>query len=133
MTLYDHLGVSPFCTSQEIRAAFEARKAHLEAARICPQSPALRARVEVEWRAIHAAWDIVGHPVRRRAYNQQLGLNSTLPHAPTKLSYRGMVATLLVLIAIGVGLLAPLPLLVAGGSIVLAATLWWVAAPGHRH
>lgn len=135
MTWYDTLGVSPTCSRQELRTAFEAQKARLEVARQKSQSHAHRARIEVEWRAIHAAWDILGHPARRRAYDRQPGItpSTTPPAASSKplIPYRWLLFVLLLLTIAVLGHLAPLPLLVVSAGVLLAATLIGVAMP-HR-
>lgn len=128
MTLYDYLGLAPTCTRQEVQAAFEARRDALVRARQATPSPAHRAQVEVEWRAIHAARDILGHPSRRAAYDRQLHRDdSTPPPAhPHGLPWRALVLLTLATL----GLAAPWQerwLLLLWLSSLLAATGFWLA------
>ncbi|MGB0388884.1 MAG: hypothetical protein ACPGWR_29025 [Ardenticatenaceae bacterium] len=133
MTLYDYLGLEPTCTPQEVRQAFEARRLQLEIAREKAHSAANRARVEVEWRAIHAAWDVLGNPKHRRAYQRQLRQEekSATDDSPTERSDRLQLGTwlpLILLIMAGFGFLVPwqnsLLLLIWVTSLFIAAAGW---------
>lgn len=121
MTLYASLGLLPNATPAEVRRAFEARSAALAARRDAACSPAERARVVVEQRAIQAAWDILGHPPRRRAYDRQLEA-----HQPAITFHPGpplvLLAALAVLLLLQFTAADVLP--IALTSALLATLLW---------
>ncbi|MCZ7571826.1 MAG: J domain-containing protein [Ardenticatenaceae bacterium] len=72
MTLYDRLGVSPDADFAELRRAYRQAVRTWHPDRFATASPAARAQAEAEMRRINAAWDILGDPHHRRAYDATL-------------------------------------------------------------
>lgn len=130
MSLYDSLGLPPTCTQREIQAAFEVQREALVRARQASHSPAHRAQLEVEWRAIHAARDILGHPARRATYDRHL--QQSLPTVPTVFPtprYGSPWRAILLLTLATLGLVARWQepwLLLLWLSSLLAATGFWL-------
>lgn len=105
----------------------------LEQARRTLRTPAQRARVEMESRSIHAAYEILSHPARRRAYDQHLNLPAPAPSAPPR-KLSPLPATLLVVGAMGLLVTWQNPWLwmIWLACWLMAASVWWVQAAARR-
>jgi molecular chaperone DnaJ len=69
-THYERLGVAPHASHEEIQRAYRrlARAFHPDANPTAPSAEARAAMVE-----INAAWEVLGDPERRRAYDRAIG------------------------------------------------------------
>ncbi len=79
---YQLLGVTPQATTQEIRRAYHrrARRQHPDAH---PDADAVTAEAARRAMAdLNAAWAVLSDPVKRRAYDAELGLDPPRPSTP---------------------------------------------------
>jgi PASTA domain-containing protein len=73
ITWYDVLGVLPDATPDDIREAWQARKAALEAGRLAGASPEVLAAADRARQAVQGAWRVLADPAARESYDEEAG------------------------------------------------------------
>jgi curved DNA-binding protein CbpA len=73
VTWYDVLGVLPDAEPDDIRQAWQARTAALQAAPLAGASPDVASAAERAQRAVAEAWRVLADPAARQAYDEQIG------------------------------------------------------------
>lgn len=74
ITWYDVLGVLPDATPDDIREAWQARKAALRAGALAGASPEVQAAADRARQAVLAAWRVLADPAARESYDEEAGL-----------------------------------------------------------
>ena len=73
ITWYDVLGVLPDATLDDIREAWQAREAALEAGTLAGVSPEVLAAADRARQAVQEAWRVLAGPATREAYDKEAG------------------------------------------------------------
>lgn len=88
-THYETLRVSPSADAAEVRRAYLARARELHPDQHIGAPEAQRRRVERLMQELNAAWEVVGDPARRRAYDAGLRASRPRPTGPVVTSRPG--------------------------------------------
>ena len=73
ITWYDVLGVLPDATPDDIREAWQARMAALQADTLAGASPEVLAAADRAQQAVQEAWRVLGDPAARQSYDERIG------------------------------------------------------------
>jgi DnaJ domain len=73
ITWYDVLGVLPDAEPDDIRQAWQERKAALQPATMAGVSPEVRSAADRAGQAVEEAWRILADPATRESYDEQIG------------------------------------------------------------
>lgn len=73
ITWYDVLGVLPDATPDDIREAWQARQAALQAGTLAGASPEVLAAADRARQAVQEAWRILADPATRESYDEEAG------------------------------------------------------------
>jgi curved DNA-binding protein CbpA len=73
ITWYDVLGVLPDASPDDVRAAWEGRKATLEPDALAGVSPEVRSAADRALQAVEEAWRVLSDPAARESYDEAIG------------------------------------------------------------
>jgi DnaJ domain/PASTA domain len=73
VTWYDVLGVLPDAPPEDIREAWQARKAILQPDLLAGASPEVRSAADRARQAVEEAWGVLADPVAREWYDEEIG------------------------------------------------------------
>jgi hypothetical protein len=73
VTWYDVLGVLPDATQDDIREAWQERKATLEPGTMAEVSPEVRSAAARAQQAVDEAWRVLADPAARESYDEEIG------------------------------------------------------------
>jgi hypothetical protein len=73
ITWYDVLGVLPDAAPDDIREAWQARQAALQAGALAGASPEVLAAADRAQRAVQEAWRVLADPAARESYDEEAG------------------------------------------------------------
>ena len=73
LTWYDVLGVLPDATPDDIREAWQARKAILQPATLAGAAPEVLSAAQRALHSVEEAWRVLAEPAAREAYDQDIG------------------------------------------------------------
>lgn len=81
--LYELLGLTPAANEDEIRRAFEERRRRYDPAKLAGIDADLRALAEKKFRLVTRAFELLGDPAKRAAYDETLKRRGSEPVAPS--------------------------------------------------
>jgi curved DNA-binding protein CbpA len=73
ITWYDVLGVLPDATLEDIREAWQARKAMLQPGTLAGAPPDVLSAADRARQAVEEAWRVLADPAARESYDEEIG------------------------------------------------------------